>query len=411
MDIKNRIHTPLDEKRRIVDIDIVRGFALFGVLLVNVVYFNTTFSATLVGKVSLLNPLGLDSGLDQVMAVLISFLAEGKFYTIFSFLFGLGFYIFISRAEDKGLSSRPLFKRRMFLLLIFGMLNLILVWWGDILHVYALGGFILLIFKDKPVNVLKRWVLIFLAFATILSLLIFSSSPLLIQQLGEDIYYMISSDLLKTSFEVFKHGSYLEIIGFRLGNEIPYLLVYLIFIIPKTVAMFLIGIIAGRLKIFEDIEGNYNLIRKVWKVTGIIGGFSLIAILISGYPFISVSEIIQNSLVYTFFFEIGTVVISLFYITTLLKLLRTKLVAKLLYPLQYVGRMALTNYLMQCIICSLVFYGHGLGHVGEISVVGGIIFTIFLFILQTLYSYLWFKRFKFGPFEWIWRKHTYGKVV
>ncbi|ACB84336.1 DUF418 domain-containing protein [Natranaerobius thermophilus] len=142
-------HTPISEKNRISEIDIIRGVALFGVLLVNVVAFNFTLPAHLQGVTPLTNPLHLGSAIDRLSAVFIQLFAEGKFYTIFSFLFGLGFYIFISRAEEKGLDSRKLFKRRMLALLGFGILHLILVWYGDILHVYALGGFLLVLFRNK----------------------------------------------------------------------------------------------------------------------------------------------------------------------------------------------------------------------------------------------------------------------
>ncbi|UMZ73434.1 DUF418 domain-containing protein [Natranaerofaba carboxydovora] len=402
------LHTPISEKKRIKDIDIIRGFALFGVLLVNVFYFNTTFTATLVGQVPLLNPLELSPGLDQITATLVSFFAEGKFYTIFSFLFGLGFYIFISRAEDKGLESKPLFKRRMFSLFIFGLLNLILVWWGDILHVYALGGFILVLFKDKPVKVLRRWVLILLTFSIIASSLMFSASPMAFQAMDTSSY-MVSPQMVEQSFEVFRNGNYLEIIGFRITNELPFLLFYFIFIIPKTLAMFLIGMIAGKMNIFENIKDNLALINKIWKVTGIVGGVSLIAMLLSGYPVLGLNGT-GLSPVYAFFFEVGTVSISLFYITSLIKLLRKSMFAKVLYPLQSVGRMALTNYLVQCIVCSLVFYGHGLGYIGNMSVFTGVIFTIAFFVLQMVISSVWLKYYKFGPFEWIWRKYTYGKA-
>lgn len=122
-------HAPVSEKERITEIDIIRGFALFGVLLVNVTCFNATFLSMMAGNAPLTNPLQLQ-GTDRTISLAIKLFAEGKFYTIFSFLFGLGFYMFISRAIEKGLPSKPLFRRRMSALLIFGLLNLILVWWG-----------------------------------------------------------------------------------------------------------------------------------------------------------------------------------------------------------------------------------------------------------------------------------------
>ncbi|KAF0194148.1 MAG: hypothetical protein FD169_2005 [Bacillota bacterium] len=403
-------HAPVSEKERITEIDIVRGFALFGVLLVNVACFNGTFLSMMTGNAPLTNPLQLH-GIDRTITLAIKLFAEGKFYTIFSFLFGLGFYIFISRAVEKGLPSKPLFRRRMFALLIFGLLNLILVWWGDILHVYSLGGFIFLAFDNKPVKALVRWSIILLIFSAAVSML-FSSSPATIQSrlsANPSSNNLVSPEWVSQSIEVFQNGGFAEIVRFRVFSEIPFLVAYLLFMLPKTMAMFILGMIAGKLKVFNNISGNLLFINRTWALTGVLGCLTLAGALLSGYPVMSGS--LNNPVLYSLLYELSTVSVSLFYITSLLKLLTIPRVAVTLRPLQAVGRMALTNYLVQCIVCSLVFYGHGLGYLGRMSMGSGVIFTISFYATQVVISNLWFKHYKFGPFERIWRDYTYKKHV
>ena len=147
---------------RVKEIDIIRGFALLGILLVNI----STFKAP--GFVVQLSPADYSGAVNQALAWFIDVLVRGKFYTIFSFLFGLGFYIFISRLQEKGLPANILFKRRLLVLLGIGLLHLVLLWSGDILHTYALTGFFLLLFIRVPAAKLKWWILVLLILSTLI---------------------------------------------------------------------------------------------------------------------------------------------------------------------------------------------------------------------------------------------------
>ena len=220
---------------------------------------------------------------------------------------------------------------------------------------------------------------------------------------------MLPPEFLAQANNVFSSGSYTEIIRYRAIAEVPFILAFLIFIIPKTLAMFLIGMIAGKLNIFGDIEGNRDLINRTWRLTGLLGVLALTGKLIMGYSEMASGFLMLSSILYGMFSELGTVLVSLFYITSVIKLLQSATFARILLPLQAVGRMALTNYLVQCIVCSLVFYGHGFGYIGRISMFGGVVFTVVFFALQTVLSNVWFRYYKFGPFERLWRNYTYGK--
>lgn len=401
-------HQPVKAISRIKEIDIVRGFALFGVLLVNVVFFSSITLEALTGGVTpLSNPLMLTSSVDRISAIIIQLFGEGKFYTIFSFLFGLGFYIFIQRAEAKGFSAKHLFKRRLFTLLLFGLLHLFLVWYGDILHAYALGGFILLRFRNKSIKYIKRWIIILLIISTVIATLM-TASPIAIDTHFNYDNYFSYDEGVTTSFNIYRSANYFEIIKYRAANEIPYVLLYLLFVIPKTLAMFLLGVICGKLDIFNKLDKSYKIIKKGWKITGALGLSTTIICIIFGYFYLPSLAI--SSIVFGLFYEMGTIFLSLFYITSLLLLMRRKIYIKIFSPLQAVGRMALTNYLVQCILCSFVFYGHGLGLISRTGIFQGVIFTLALFGLQIIISNIWFKYYNFGPFEWVWRKLTYANI-
>ncbi|KAB3532823.1 DUF418 domain-containing protein [Alkaliphilus serpentinus] len=400
---------PISKGERIRELDIVRGFALLGVLLVNLAAFNSTLFSELASIGPLSNPLNLELLSDRLATLFIQILGEGKFYTIFSFLFGLGFYIFMERAEAKGVSPNKLFVKRSFFLLLFGIIHFSLVWYGDILHVYGVVGFLLLPFKNCSYKTIRNWLIALLIIST-LFMVLSSVSNALLENLSSDLYdaQMASyRHMADKSIDVYQNGSFLEIIRYRLGEEAFYIVFYLIFMIPKILGMFLIGLYVGKRKIFKDIEGNQIFIKKVWRVGGLIGILSTIVYVLIEFSVISLNPILSAG-AFHFFKEIATIFLSMFYVTSLMLLYRKASFKKLLSPLGYIGQMALTNYLVQCTIASLIYYGHGLGLVNKVGLATGILFTLVIYSVQIVTSKLWLNRFKYGPFEWIWRQLTYG---
>lgn len=400
---------PISFKERVEEIDILRGFALFGVLLVNMAMFNTTLFSKFASAAPLSNPLQLETFPDKLAALFIQIFAEGKFYTIFSMLFGLGFYIFMERAEEKEISPNRLFMRRSFFLLLFGILHFNLVWYGDILHVYGLIGFLLMAFRKRSLKIIRIWIVILLILSTLLySGFVFLNSFIEASFTPETLeaQYNVVNALMKESIEVYKNGSYIDIIRYRFYNEFSLVLMNLVVLIPKILGMFLIGLYAGKKGIFKDIEGNLHIIEKVWRRGGIIGILSTIAYILLQWYIISINPLLREAAV-TIFKEIATVFLSLFYAASLLLLLRKPSFSNKLAPLRYIGQMALTNYLVQCISCSILFYGYGLGLLNEVGLAAGVIFTVLIYGAQLIVSKKWLQRFRYGPFEWLWRKLTY----
>ncbi len=406
-------HKPISKKERIFELDIIRGFALIGVLLVNMFAFNTTFFNETFATTLLKNPLVANGILNKTIAIVVQLFAEGKFYTIFSCLFGLGFYIFMDRAEKKDLSSRKLFLRRTIFLYIFGLVHYTLVWWGDILHVYGLIGFLLIFFKNCQVKTIKRWIIALLTVSTILTAgftLLGEMAPLAMEAEAMEAQGHYFNSMVKDSITLYQNGSLLETIQYRLTRETGYRVMGLIVQIPKILGMFLIGLYIGKKGIFNDLDGHRGIIRKTWQISGVIGGLTTLISIMMLFSLIPIAPLFSSS-VAILFKEIGTIFLSIFYMTSIVRLMKRPAVAKILMPLRYVGQMALTNYLTQCVFGSLIFYGHGLGLVQKVGPVTCVLLTVVIFGVQIPFSKHWLGKNQYGPCEWGWRRLTYGRAL
>ncbi len=176
----------------------------------------------------------------------------------------------------------------------------------------------------------------------------------------------------------------------------------------NVLAMFLLGLYGGKRKLFENSPENVALWRKVWiwgLIIGVIGNLLYVAIGESANRSIPSIELIISIIGQTF----GAPALALFYMTSLALLFQREKWQPRLTPLSYVGRMALTNYLLQTLICTTLFYGYGFGLYDKIGIAGGILLTVVIYILQIILSKWWLTRFRFGPMEWLWRSGTYLK--
>lgn len=390
--------TGLDE--RIHVLDFLRGFSLFGVLLVNLTLFRTTlfeYPRRMFDYAEVT---------DQWISLIIQIFISGKFISVLSFLFGLGFFLFMERAEQKGLSVVPLYRRRLLYLLLFGVIHLVFIWNGDILHTYALAGLVLLWLRKKSLQGLLRWMIFFFLLSTFMAAVAawieFWAENMLDQELlQQQAFYS------KLAWETYGGGSFWEIVQFRLFFELPNVLVALLYTIPFVLVLFLAGLYAGRLNVFRDLPGNLPLIRKVWLVTGITG-VAITIFYVSIELGLLQPGLLQAAILLEVSKHVSAILLCFFYIASLLLLLVSQRISQVvLAPLTYIGRMTLTNYLMQSLICVFIFYGFGLGYLGKINLAGILVLTLVIYTLQVVFSYYWLKRFSFGPMEWVWRRLTY----
>ncbi|WP_046175301.1 DUF418 domain-containing protein [Domibacillus indicus] len=384
---------PLSASERILTIDIIRGFALLGIFLVNMPSFHSPVVFQGLGE----------EEKDFWLTLFLQMFVEAKFYTIFSFLFGLGFYIFMSRAEKKGMQTNRLFTRRLTVLLLIGTAHFILLWSGDILHTYAITGLLLLLFYKRKNKTLLVWAGSLLAACHLVLAVPFFMPNESFEQL-KMAFEEKKSEEFPTYVAMYEEAGYLEWIAYRFDKEIPLITAQLPLSMLPVLAMFLLGLYAGKIGIFQPGTPYLPLVKKIWRTALLISiplSASLAALRLSwidgGYYQSTVEELLVSLSGFTLCF---------FYITSLMLLTQKAKWQKRLRPLGYVGQMALTNYLLQTIICFFLFLV--LDFYGKVGLGTGTLICLVIYVLQVAYSYFWMKKFAFGPFEWLWRSLTYG---
>ena len=403
--------SPVTPTDRIVLLDVLRGLAIFGILMVNMQIFYRPVSLMLAGYT------GSESITGMVSEAFIKMFFEGKFYVLFSMLFGYGFWIFINKKTSDGSSIIPVFRRRVFILLIFGILHVVLLWAGDILVFYALFGFILLLFRRVSDRGLIKWA-IWLALIPVL-LTAFSTLMVFLAGLDPDAKAAVESSMqgrkdymqsvIENATAIYSSGSFSEIVSVRL-HEYRILLPGIVFFYPLVLAMFLTGVWAAR----KDLIRNYSLhipfFRKLfwW---GLSVGVPANLIYTYSYFHLRIDNVDIFTVLSTLGHIIGGIFLSLSYVSAIVLLVNRGRLSAFNSYLAPAGRMALTNYLMHSIICTTLFLSYGFGLFNQINPFQGILLTMLIFSLQILYSNWWLKRFSYGPFEWIWRKLTYAKMI
>lgn len=391
---------PLEQGKRIITLDIIRGFALFGILLVNMQYFNTP-KFFMVGSDMRL----FDGTANQLANHFISIFATGKFFTIFSFLFGLGFYIFIERIQEKGLPSLRFYRRRLVFLFILGLIHGILIWSGDILLPYSLAGFFLLLFRNSQIATIKKWAIALFGIFTVIIGFLYYLSTIAEKISNSDLAY---TQLVEQALIIYQNGSYAEILAFRLGEEVPLVLLNLMIVVPVVLSVFLFGLYVGKKGVLKNIHEHKHWIAGVWKKNLIYFVTLTIASLLLKTDAVIVPVYAHDAVIEMLNYITGLIG-SFFYITSLtLICLKDQWLFRLKF-LAPVGQLALTNYLMQTIICIFLFYSFGLGLFGNVTPVLGIVLTITIFFIQIIFSNYWLRKFKYGPVEWLWRAFTYNK--
>lgn len=390
------IAEPVQVQERVEILDVIRGFALLGILIANMAWFSTpAIYLELLGK-----SIWTDVW-DKVVSSAISLFIEGKFYTMFSFLFGLGFVIFYERAKAKTNSPTLLFYRRLFILLTIGLAHAFFIWHGDILVSYALIGFLLPLFFNRKPKTLFIWI----ATLFLILLLIIAAS---IGTSYDETMQRFLENMLESSLYAYSQGTFADIMAQRAMDTLvgyTQLPVHVLLILP----LFLLGLYAGKRGIFKNTEENLALIRKIWKWSFAIGFTMSIVKYISRNQMDTLAVSIYD-LINVKAMIFGDVGLSIFYMTSIVLLYQNREWILKLKPLAYVGRMALSNYLFQSIVCTMIFYSYGLALYGQVGPAIGLVLTIVIFTAQIFISRYWLERYRFGPMEWVWRSLTYGKL-
>ena len=398
---------PVAEQERIVTLDILRGIALLGVVIANVwLWFSGIAFRPHAYRDELLK-VSLDSAVFMAIAILVS----GKAISTFSFLFGHGFAVQMLRAEARGRSVVPTYLRRLAVLLIIGLAHRTFVWYGDILTAYALLGFILVLFRKRADRTLLVWAAILIIAVPVL----LGAVPMIMSALG---VAMPAPDLAAidarhaATLAVFQGADYWAIVRenllwaarFFFGKKAVFLL-YLL-------GLFLLGLYVGRHRMFENVAAHRELFRRL-VIWGIPIGLSAGIVLAGMQVIFEPGEIMAKPwlvLVFTVFSMLSMPPLAAGYVAAVTLLLEKPEWADRLSVFAPVGRMALTNYLLQSVILVSIVNGYGLGMIGHIEPTVGLVMALALYSLQMIWSPIWLNHFRFGPMEWLWRSLTYGRA-
>lgn len=402
--------TPVQQTERIQIVDILRGFALFGILLVNMIIFAHPMQVVLF-PVEPTAP-----WYDRAAEWFIHFAGEGKFYALFSLLFGLGLTLQMERIEGRGGRFVPLYARRLLVLLGIGIVHAFLIWVGDILIMYALLGFLLLLFRKAKPGTLLIWVIILILLPVLFNLGLTAlvewgrSVPEAAPQIQASFANTTANFKaeMAQAYRVYATGNFATITRQRIADYFSMGLTAYLVMGFHVLAMFLLGVYFGKQGIFRNLEAHRLLFKRLL-IWGLIIGVSGNALYASLILILSRIELTWPLFLATAGQSIGAPLLMLAYVSIFCLLAFSSTSGERLKVLAPVGQMALTNYLTQSIVCTLIFYGYGLRLFGKIGAAAGIGLTLLIYLLQIPFSQWWMQRFYYGPAEWLWRSLTYLK--
>jgi uncharacterized protein len=398
---------PVPAGERIYSLDLIRGFALLGIFIMNMPWFNTSFFAALDGREPW--PEWWDRWTEAATTVLFS----GKFNSMFSLLFAVGFTIQLERLESRDLMrATSIYLRRIFWLFVFGALHLCVFWTGDVLHIYALLGLALLALHEKPYRAL--WTLFFALLLYPLAMGIYGYFTFGPSEREE--FVAVAKAWVASNDAAYGHGSFLDALRehsretFHMYTD-PHALGGTLRFVAQVFATMILGLILGRARFFQNAVSHLPMVRRVqW--------WALAAGLLAGGCFVTWRAMTPDLITPTPWrifagtcYTLSRVLIMVFYVATLVRAAHNDAWRERLRPMATVGRMPLTNYLLQTLIATTLFYGWGFGLWGRVGPALDLVIAVAIFfVLQVPLSRWWLARHELGPMEWLWRRLTYGRL-
>lgn len=391
---------PITSRDRVGELDILRGFALLGVLIVN---FSGWLAPPFMATEAQYEVLTASSA-DSTAEFAIRWLAYDKANTLFAFLFGIGFWIQMERLEARGANFKKVYSRRLRTLLAFGLLHLFMLWAWDILHVYAIAGFGLLALRNRS----DRF---FLISGLSLALLgrpvmehafeiagisgpafdrVYSDSAIIARQGAETLGELIPEFWRLVFFDWFASGLIIGWLLYALGR----------FLLGAYVAR------KGWIQRSSQLLAQYRLCLLVCLPLGLAGQFVAASLELDAYPLLAGLRVIEKPLHY-----LSLLVLLAGYVSAIVVMFHSvaKPVVMVFAP---VGRMALTNYVTQSLVIAYAAYQAlpGPAMAGTAGPAQILAYAFGAFAVQTVFSHIWLSSFSFGPLEWCWRALTYRQL-
>ncbi len=403
--------SPVKTIEREIFMDVLRGIAILGIFIANLNGLSWYGFGGPDATGSLLLPKW-----DHTMKSLHHMFIEGKFYSIFSFLFGWGIALQLVRSEAKGLKPVSFIRRRLSIMLLLGAFHLLL-WPGDIVFLYALIGFILL-----PLRRFSNKTLLITAVLLILSPILLywlkMQFPVLRYPtelffgIGEKVDKKLTGIVSEETFQSYiKNANWFDVLKSDIGGFFfRYGDLFFQSRFPKVLGMMLIGLVVGRSNFYKNISQHKKLLYYII-------GFGLLIALPANYMLAKYMNLNDGSytnykmagLYRTISYAIGVAPLAAAYISLFMLAFKTEAGKKIMSVTAPVGKMAFSNYVMHTLIGNFIFLTAGLGYMGKVGSVYYTLFALFVFIMQIIISTIWLKYFNYGPLEWIWRSATYRK--
>lgn len=402
---------PVQTNEREVFMDVLRGFAILGIFIANLgtgfSWYRESANAT--------GPMLLPEW-DHKMLFLHHMFIEGKFYSIFSLLFGWGIALQVKRGMARGIDALPTIKRRLVFMLLLGAIHL-MIWPGDIVFFYALVAFLMLPlrkFSNKTLLITGILLLLLpiLLYAAKMQWPWLNAPAGILYQTGQKVDHALNgTNSEQDFFNLIKEGTWWNILkGNIAGFFFRYGYLFFVSRIPKVLGMFLIGYVLGRSDFYKNLgqhKKTLYLIIAGGLIIGLPANFYLarhMSYFMDDYWGMKTKGFHQTVL-----YAIGVAPLAMAYVGLFMLSFKTNVGNKLLSVLAPVGKMAFSNYILQSLAGNFFFLGAGLGYMGQVGPVYFTIFGIAFFILQVIISTVWLKYFNYGPVEWVWRSATYKK--
>ncbi len=391
---------PVPAAERLAHLDVLRGFALFGVLLANMVPWYSGRAFLPRAEVQ-----AMTTRADEIAAVVLGIFIHGRFQTLLAMLFGLGFGMQLARAEARGASGATPYARRMAALFALGWCHVLLLWWGDVVWGYAIVGMLLLLFRRRSPRALLIWA----AILTIVPRLV-----TMVPAVGERLDLLRPRDYPAFKAQVLEalrgHDRLLlarRQAEFALAFSAPIVASYF----PWLLGRYLIGHAAAERGILRDPAAHLGFFRRLLGLGAALGlgGSAVMAVMVArqrqGWK-----PALGLEMALTVLEETGTLAMACAYAAAIVLLMERPAWRRALSALAPMGQMALSAYFLQSLFCTAIFYGWGLGLLGKVGVAWCIPLSLVIYAAEVIICRAWLRRFRFGPVEWVWRSLTYGRA-
>ncbi|RDX36598.1 DUF418 domain-containing protein [Kangiella sp. HD9-110m-PIT-SAG07] len=397
--------TPTESTARYHSLDLIRGIAVAGILIMNIYAFANIYAYYVNPKA-----LGEPSTIDLITWFVTHIFADQKFYTLFSILFGAGIMLMAERAATNGTPSAWLHYKRMVWLLCFGVLHAIFIWYGDILVTYAVTGLWVYWFArhtEAKTKIIVGSILIAIMVAMMSLFAVFSGDVP-----EQDLAEMMDMFAPSESFIAQETAVYTSDYAAQLDHRIDFFttnlpMMALFFGLFRIGGSMLLGMGLYQLGILTAERSRSFYIKMM--VLCLIVGFGTIAY----DSFLLLDSNFSMSTAMLSFMSLNSfaaVFVALGYIALFCLWAKSNKLQGFRTRLEAVGRMAFSNYISQSIICTLLFYSHGFGLFAQLERYQLMLVVAAIFVTQLIWSPWWLARFRYGPLEWLWRSLSYGKL-